>query len=99
MVLLQLPVLRGYLNASKSLLLILRAEVNRYTIHAVSLIFRVTKSFALENVSKMPSAIVAYDFGPHHTQSRVRSLTYSVWERIPKGRPAAPGIKLVVCFI
>ena len=47
----------------------------------------------------MASTVVAHNLGPHHSQARVRSLAHSIWESVPKGRPAAPGVKLVICFI
>ena len=81
------------------LLALLRRKVDAHTVDAVPLILRVSKPLALEDVSQMPAAIVAYNLGPHHAQTGVRLLSDRVGERIPKRRPSTPGVELVVCLV
>ena len=83
----------------ESLLLVLRAEINGHAIHAVALVLRVAEALALENVSQVSSTVVANNLCPHHAQARVWPLAHSIWEGVPEGGPAAPGIKLVVCLV
>lgn len=82
-----------------TLLGLLRRKVDAHTVNTVPLILWVPKSLALENVSQMPSAVVAHDLSPHHAQTRVRLLPDSVRERIPESRPSTPRIELVVGFV
>jgi len=65
----------------------------------VSLILGVSKPLALENVTQMPSAVVAYNLGPHHAQTGVRLLANSVRECVPERRPSTPRVELVVGFV
>jgi hypothetical protein len=56
----------------------------------MSLILGVAEALALENVPEMSTAVVAYNFGPHHAHAGVSSLAHSAWYGIPESGPAAP---------
>jgi hypothetical protein len=99
-ILLQLrPVARSYTNlitpTSRNSFLVLGAEVDTDAVHAMSLILRVSKSFTLENVPQMSSAVIAHNLRP----PAIGSLSNCVGEGVPEGGPSAAGIELVVCFV
>ena len=65
----------------------------------MSLILGVSKPLSLENMSQMTSAVVTNNFSAHHAETWVRLLTNSAGYGVPKGRPSAAGVKLVICFV
>jgi hypothetical protein len=65
----------------------------------MSLILRVPEPLALEDVSQVPTAVVAYNLRPHHAQTRVRLLSNRVGECIPERRPSTPRVELVVRLV
>lgn len=79
--------------------LILRTKVNTDTVHTMSLILGVSKPLSLEDMSQMTSAVVTNNFSAHHAETWVRLLTNSAGYGVPKGRPSAAGVKLVICFV
>jgi hypothetical protein len=61
----------------------------------MSLILRVIELLALEDVSQMPSAVVAHNLRP----PAIRPLFDGTGEGVPEGGPPAAGIELMVCFV
>lgn len=79
--------------------LILRAKVNTDTVHTMSLVLWISKPLSLENMSQVTAAVVTHNLSAHHAQARVRLLSNSTGYGVPKRRPSAAGVELVVCFI
>jgi hypothetical protein len=63
------------------------------------LVLWVSKLLALEDMSQMPTAVVAHNLRPHHTKTRVGSLTNCAGDGIPECRPSAARVKLVVGLV
>ena len=82
-----------------TVLLLLGAEINTNTIHAMSLILGIPKSFALEDVSQMAPAVVTHYLRPRHAQTRICPLSYSIRHSIPESGPTTSGIEFVICAI
>jgi hypothetical protein len=77
--------------------LCLGAEVDTDTVHTVSLVLILfcSKALALEDVSQMPSAVVAHDFGP----TAIRPLSHGTGDSVAKGGPSTVGLELVLRFV
>lgn len=65
----------------------------------MSLVLGIPEPLAFENVPQVSTAIVANDFGPHHTKTWIWPLADSVRERIPKCGPSTSGVELVVGLV
>lgn len=81
------------------LFLILWAEIDRYTVHTMTLVLGVAEPLSLENVPQMSSTIIANNLCSHHSEARVGSLAHRVRERVPESWPSAARIELVVGFV
>lgn len=63
------------------------------------LILRIPKPLSLENMPQVTPTVITHNLRPAHAQTVIRPLAYSSRDSVPKGRPAAAGVKFVVGFI
>jgi hypothetical protein len=50
----------------QSILLLLRAKINTYTIHTMPLILRIAEPLPLKDMPEMASAVITHNLCPHH---------------------------------
>ena len=65
----------------------------------MSLILGVTKPLALEDMSQVSPTVIANNLRPHHAKTGVRLLSHSSRYGVPKSRPPAARVELVVCLV
>jgi hypothetical protein len=76
--------------------LLFSAEVNTDTIHTMSLVrWGNLVPLALEDVPKMPSAVVAHDLSP----TPIGPPPDSTRNRVSEGGPSAARFEFVLCFV
>jgi hypothetical protein len=78
---------------------ILRAKIDTDTVHTVPLVLGVPKLLALEDMSQVPSAVIAHNLRAHHAQTAILLLAHGAWHRVPEGGPPAARVEFVVGFV
>ena len=78
---------------------IIRIEIQADAVHAMPLIRWSGITFALENVSQMPTTIAAYYFCSLHSKCAICMSRNSAWDVIEICRPTAARLEFVVCFV
>ena len=81
------------------LLLIIWTEIDANAIHTMPLVLRVPKPLALEDVSQVSPAVIAYDLGAHHAQSAVLMPSHGPRDAVEVGGPATPRLEFVVGLV
>lgn len=78
---------------------VLGSEIQTDAVDTVPLIGRGRITFALEDVAEVASAVGADDLGPRHAEGAVFVPGDGAGDAVEVGRPATPGLELVVCLV